>query len=171
MTQERLLRVQFESPAPFCACVHGWTLSSKWEATGQRRIDSHELYYMAGYFDGEGCIQWNNTVSVSISSAYPVPFAVFVRHFGGSVRSKGRPERGMKQAYHWRIHGKAARIFCATMYPFLIEKKAQAILVLKIGETPRSERGPLVKQLRQLKRISYHDAAESLERINETRSD
>lgn len=98
--------------------------------------DSHEIAYMAGLFDGEGCIgayvQKNIPliyVQVEMGNAQGVE--LFHRWFGGSFRPQKRATARTISTWRWTVVNKNARVSLTTLLPFLIVKKDQAELALQ----------------------------------------
>lgn len=93
------------------------------------------LAYLAGFFDGEGCVHIGRTsvspkgityyrMTVSVAQVDPSPLHLFARRFGGNVT------RGSRGAWVWqRVGWQAARVLEALL-PFLRQKGEQARLAL-----------------------------------------
>jgi len=95
--------------------------------------------YLAGFFDGEGCVQVyqrkkNSKYIQVIASAYQTlekPLLLFKRRYGGKVRpNKKRSNR--KQSWTWYAYGKDAFFALSRMLPWLIVKKKKAKLALLV---------------------------------------
>ncbi len=108
-----------------------------------------ELAYAAGLMDGEGSIlccgrgyakKGKNTkkyltVSVSLNNTDPNMIMWLCERFGGSVHLVRYDLPGYKDLYGWRLSGKKMETFVRAIEPYLVTKKAQAILALKFRET------------------------------------
>jgi len=106
-----------------------------------RNTITTEIAYIAGFFDGEGCVrikqanQGGNSyyLIAHITNTNPVILKKVKDLFGGNTRvqEKGRN----KPIYNWYITSSEANDFLKTLQPFLIEKKSQAELGIKFHET------------------------------------
>jgi hypothetical protein len=89
---------------------------------------SHE--YLAGFFDGEGCITLgsNGGLTVSIvNTSLPVLWK-FEESFLGTISE--RKQKVNKKQYQWRAYGENAKEFLECMLPHLIDKKDQVTTAL-----------------------------------------
>lgn len=94
--------------------------------------------YIAGYFDGEGCVRMclsktgSGGIHVFITNTYK-PFLIYLKDVYGGNTSLRTPENERhKQCYQWRLSNKKdALIFLNDILPFLNEKKEQAELAIK----------------------------------------
>ncbi len=107
--------------------------------------------YIAGFFDGEGCISSNLTyttgkyekypwvsVRISISNTARDVLEAIRDKYGGSVCSKGGGKN--KNCFHLRICGKDKMYkFLIAIYPYCIIKKEQISIALEFIESLRSE--------------------------------
>ena len=85
-----------------------------------------ERAYLAGFFDGEGCVESNGT-TVGISNTFPDVLYRFQRAFGGHVGPKTDNRTSRSRAvWRWAISGADARHVLYVMIPSLTEKRAQA---------------------------------------------
>lgn len=91
--------------------------------------------YLAGLFDSEGNIEITNTFSLRIRLAntfYKV-LSIIHKQCGGYIHvNKVQPHKNWKVGYSLALSGTAARSFLKGVLPFLIIKKQQAIIGLKI---------------------------------------
>lgn len=106
-----------------------------------------DLAYLAGLFDGEGCIhiarnkrpdcpkgvQYQLVAKVSMASEYLCH--LYQMSFGGRVHRDKKYKDYHKQMWTWVVASREAQSFLSTISPYLIEKKAQAILGLKFQAT------------------------------------
>lgn len=91
-----------------------------------------KIAYIAGFFDGEGCIRIKQA-SQKGNSYYVIAHITNTNHsilteieylFGGKVRKQ---ERGVnKTVYNWSLSSSEAVDFIKTLSPFLKEKLEQA---------------------------------------------
>ena len=101
-----------------------------------------ELSYLAGLFDGEGCISVvreirRNKEKVKLAAEVGMteiaPLYIFNRVFGGSIITRAPRKSGHKEIYRWRVQGTKAQLFLKSMEPYLIVKKEKAILGLSLA--------------------------------------
>ena len=126
------------------------------------------LDYVAGFLDGEGCIQLvktTQTISVEISQASrPVLDNICELTGIGGVYLKKKYNPEHKQMYHWVATGITAIEFLENIIEKLIVKKEQALLVIankhlfqrhrkKLSDETKAGRERLRLQLKELKRI------------------
>ncbi len=104
---------------------------------GDRRMPSLiSLEYIAGLFDGEGCIYASRAkyyaLCVSMGNTYKPILDKMVVMFGGMVRTKRNYSKNVQPCYEWILNG-AFQIFefLTTIRPFLIIKEPQAWLALE----------------------------------------
>ena len=91
--------------------------------------------YVAGWFDGEGCIhvsedKYTSTLHVIVGQAYRPILEEVLLKYGGHI-SKERSRENHKTIWQWSCKSKLAEAFLADIYPFLHEKKKQAWLALE----------------------------------------
>lgn len=103
----------------------------------------HTLAYLAGLFDGEGCITSYGgkrqdrssfsapAVSVQISNSNLDVLILAQNTFGGKIYSKCIKNPKYKPQWTWIVRGKEAERFLSDLLPHLIIKRTQA----KIGLT------------------------------------
>lgn len=102
-----------------------------------KNLTTTELSYIAGFFDGEGCIflkksikgkNYSYSLQIRVSATY-VPTLEFVRDaFGGTVHLEKKYATHHKQSYGWGLVGKDAHRFLVAIIPYLREKRDQALL-------------------------------------------
>jgi len=101
--------------------------------------------YLAGYFDGEGCISVNYSykperfnslataysISVGITNTYKPIIEAIHREYSGWIGTNGNHRvPGNRMAYMWKATGNYAGRFLTEIEPFLIEKRPRAIAAL-----------------------------------------
>lgn len=105
---------------------------------GNVELPAIDAHYAAGLFDGEGSItltrktgRKSRELSVSMSSTDRFLLEFMSKLFGGNIYDIGKRSERQKPIFHWFLKGHSAAQFCATMHPFLRErrKKARARLV------------------------------------------
>lgn len=70
---------------------------------------------------------------MSVSAVVPAAVALLREVYGGTLRRKPPDSRfkDPRQMYEWAVHGPGARRLVADLAPLLIEKAAQARLILE----------------------------------------
>ena len=107
--------------------------------------------YLAGFFDGEGCIclaRRTDTylprfmLTIEVGQVDPRPLELFKSLFGGIIR-RIEPSGRRKKIFHdWRIHGKEAIKCLKILLPYLVVKQEKADLVIRFWSMPwRGKRG------------------------------
>lgn len=96
-------------------------------------VDPAELAYLAGFFDGEGCItvvrrsRGNMTLAVRTSQVNPAPLYRFARAFGGEVQPiKGTLQPNRRQAFQWGRYSQNASDVLEALLPYLQVKRGEA---------------------------------------------
>lgn len=90
-----------------------------------------EYAYIAGFFDGEGCIYAHpeaTYLQIEIAQVDRRPLDFVQERYEGRIRlnkTNGRP------IYKWMCPAKTSEKFLMDLLPFLIVKKEQAILALE----------------------------------------
>ena len=127
------------------------------ETTGLKPTD---LAYMAGFFDGEGCVLPD---AIQVDNTCPHPLELFRDTWGGKIILKKKQNGVARTQYRWVSYGETARTAARDMLPYLKEKKSQAEIFLTMLEYPKASapREYCVRQLKFLKRIDYDDYARS----------
>jgi hypothetical protein len=105
---------------------------------------SARLSYLAGFFDGEGCIaivkgknhlgnvQYSLRVIVSNTNEYVLH--LYKLSFGGSIQKRKYEKPEWRDCYAWALSSTRAYDFLKCVYPYLILKKAQADLAFEFQE-------------------------------------
>src|SRR3990167_2007741 len=91
------------------------------------------LEYLAGFFDGEGCvnISKNHQLTVTAAQNDTEVLEILKAHFGGSVTVVNRCGR-------WTLWGEAMKPMLLAILPFLIVKKAQVQVAIAFIDTHRA---------------------------------
>lgn len=96
--------------------------------------------YLAGFFDGEGCIYLGTTTASGTSKKYPHLIVTLSQsgdggktlllniqnHYGGRFSKSKKYKDSHKDAYQLRWTGKKAILFLDQIPPFLVIKKEKA---------------------------------------------
>lgn len=100
--------------------------------------------YIAGFFDGEGSITVTKDLAlqVVVSQSSELVLTAIARYFGCGSVCKHKPRRGHKVCYSLRWCGKNAEKVLVALSEFLVVKKAQAELGIKLSSLigPRGSR-------------------------------
>jgi len=106
--------------------------------------DRETLAYLAGIFDGEGCITSYGTprkdhttysapsVSVQVSNNDLEVLVFSQRRLGGKIYSKGVRKPGYKPQWSWFLRGKEAENCLLELLPYLRIKQSQARIGLRM---------------------------------------
>src|SRR5438128_610319 len=141
---------------------------------------NERLAYLAGIFDGEGCVGlWNQrpkgkaaSVTLQLRINMITPFAVQLLYetFGGALFAN-KPRAGKRrQTFTWVVYSRKAEACLRALLPYLREKLEQTEIALAFVElrSRRSvgngrgltaeevvERNAVVQKLKDLKRAEY----------------
>jgi hypothetical protein len=118
-----------------------------------------KVIYIAGFFDGEGCIVINVNqtgyayVQCIIGQRNPEPLELIKEVFGGgAVRKVTAGKNG--QHHSLNVNGYKAYTMLAELLPYLIVKRSQAELAIQFRIADEEERAEIKTNLRLLKRVS-----------------
>lgn len=106
-------------------------------------LDSCQLAYIAGFFDGEGCIFPHipdGAIHLNISNTKPQTLYEIQKRLGGKIRHYRRTDRPEeKTVYQWGVYNqKGCLNVLKRLYPYLILKKEQAGIAIELlGGIPR----------------------------------
>lgn len=92
------------------------------------------LAYVAGLFDGEGCVNFTKCRTIKIPRVCITNTNLEVleslqKSFGGFIQQGSRPQNNWKQSYHWTISNSKACEFLTKIYAWVRIKKEQIWLV------------------------------------------
>ena len=122
-------------------------------------LNDLEIAYIAGLFDGEGCITIHKgsriypnqfgygknvryTLNCIISNTDKTVLEKFKEKTGlGIVYTRKDTAKGRRQSYQWILASNQAEQFLIALLPYLQIKKAQAIVALQFQEFIHSQRG------------------------------
>lgn len=115
-----------------------------------------DLAYIAGFFDGEGCISIKRCLckerkvaryqlEVTVGSTDEWACRRLLLMFGGNIRQTKQQNKNWKPFWVWRASSKTAGDFLKAIMPYLHLKQDRAILALKfqIARTEKQDRRPL----------------------------
>lgn len=114
------------------------------------RVTSVEgVSYIAGFFDGEGCIGISKSgksgqmiLRTSLVNTNDIVLRVIQATYGGSIHVQ-QHQSNWKPAYNWSVAGRQAREFLKDIGPFLVMKRPQYEVALRFFSTfdlPKSEK-------------------------------
>lgn len=113
--------------------------------------------YFAGFLDGEGCFMLNGSPRIAVSNTYFRVLRMLRSTFGGRIRTMSSKNPNARPCFQWYVSGRDAQWVLTCVYPYLVEKRAQAELLARWADyPPRSAlRAALKTSLKTLKRIPY----------------
>ena len=159
------LRVQLsKTPWPdlkfFSSNGRSYSLPLRAESRDLKRLPSEPvLEYLAGFFDGDGCVSCQSKLSgcsLSIGQSFDqaAVLMLFYKTFGGSITRLGNGLGLRKPCLQWVACGQSARKAAQFLVPHSITKQKQLLLAAQWPET-KSAREDCKAELRALK---DHDA-------------
>jgi len=120
-----------------------------------KRLD--DMIYLAGFFDGEGCIhirmqsKFIFSLRVCVSQKQEEVLEDFKTIFSGGFISGGRKlSSGKKSSYRFETINKYAAEMLMELLPFLRKKKKQAELAVLFYESSLLDKRELTKKINQL---------------------
>ena len=104
--------------------------------------------YLAGFLDGDGCITIttkNQRRTYCIEVRYSQTNGPFLQHLRdlvgiGSVYQTSKPKGNHSARFQWVFASGKAEEFLRAIFPFLVLKKDQAEIALKLAELMRQQR-------------------------------
>ncbi len=97
-----------------------------------------ELAYLAGFFDGEGCVTVGRGKSPGVMSLFikvgqvnPAPLERFRQRFGGAIHPLSR-YGNQRQAYQWTLSTKKAQAALEQLLPYLQVKQDEARMAIAL---------------------------------------
>lgn len=138
--------------------------------------DSELLAYLAGFFDGEGCIMITkrNTrnryyLRLHCCNTHEEPLLLFARLFGGTVQKRRPFGASNLPSFYWQASYRYAQKALIALTPYLIVKKTRAELALEFCTIkPRVKSPTLTDDILAQKKIG--DDIRLLNRTWNTRS-
>jgi hypothetical protein len=111
-----------------------------------------QVAYLAGFFDGEGCISVARTDSggtysliVTVSQMDGRDLEPFAERWGGKI-VEHRRERPRKTYYQWGVGGSRALKCLQDLLPYLRGKREEALVAIKWPRWGRTGRGHTVSE-------------------------
>ena len=114
------------------------------------KIEKETKYYLAGLFDGEGCIgihrvfsdKYGHTFALRavVAMTVDIGIKIFQKYYGGtiSIREKHKENDKWSDVYYWEVRSQQAENFIRSIYPLLKVKKRQAKLALEYRKLYKS---------------------------------
>lgn len=111
-------------------------------------MSKEDLAYIAGLFDGEGCISIDGELKLRVCIMNTNSDIIYwVKEiFGGHTYLKPKNQAQNKDNYEWKVTGNKAVKVIRTLFPYLRIKKEEAIIALRFGKTLK----PLGQQYRPI---------------------
>lgn len=93
-----------------------------------------DLAYMAGFFDGEGCVSYGSkTPAVSLSQTVEAPLLMFVKYFGGKIHVGSRITTGGLTMFVYRRGSREDRLaLLSALYPYCSSKREKMKKALEL---------------------------------------
>lgn len=120
------------------------------------------LAYIAGLFDGEGCVHiailrpknrsLQHQLRTTISNSNPEPLRIVQGLFGGIIQYT-LPYENHRQVYSWHGASRCALYFLESIYQYLIIKKEEARLGIEFQRNKKWERPLSREQLNWRERL------------------
>ena len=125
--------------------------------------------YLAGYFDGEGCVYITSKISrhrleVSITSTDVAPLKLLKDIYGGFLCSRG-PRDGNKNQWNWQLRDQRAGKFIEDILPYSIIKAPQLHLGLEYLDRAHNPGKRKITPEQWEERASYKLAMKELKSI------
>lgn len=119
------------------------------KGSSQAVVSADELAYIAGLFDGEGCVtfarcrKWHYVTSLVTNTDRDI-LEYLQGLFGGNISRLSLRKPGWKQGWSWRLTGSEAVEFLAAIQPWLKIKDRQATVAFAWNAVrPGPGRGPI----------------------------
>lgn len=124
-----------------------------------RRLTERVKAYIAGLFDGEGCVRYHaGSVRVSITSCYPHHLRDIQSVTGfGKMRRRRKKSPDHKTCYELSMDGNDGVEFLRMILNYLKEKRYQAEIAIDLKRYPKSSltHQSLLRELKRAKKVDY----------------
>ena len=119
--------------------------------TTRGKVSSLTIQYIAGFFDGEGCVniyqmkkgvkkdRIGYELSASVHNTNVKIIDILKNQFGGYVNKRVRNNNRWKTAYDWKLSSSKAYEFLKQIEPHLILKKEQARIAIEFQNLKKSK--------------------------------
>jgi hypothetical protein len=112
--------------------------------------------WLAGYLDGEGSFLWGTGIRVAITNTHAPTLRRLARQYGGAVSQVADRTEQHRTQFQWNVYGDNAEAVVRRALPHLLEKAAQAAIVLRMRATkPGRARNRLKARLTAAKHKDY----------------
>ena len=158
---EDLRQLLYKAPWPRLKCFSANGRTYNLPLRAESRVPSHRpakarLEYLAGFFDGDGCVGCMTNLSgcmLTVAQSYDQAeiLMLFREAFGGSI---GRESGGMglaKPSLHWQLYGDSARRAARLLAPSSITKQKQLLIAARWPKTKSPGREDRKAELHALK--------------------
>lgn len=111
------------------------------------KINSIVLSYLAGFFDGEGCVSIfhnknqssfqrnpNHSLAVSVNNTNPVVLILLKKHFGGNITLIKRKKKEWRDIFQWHLSCDKAKGFLKAIKPYVKVKEKQVDTGIRFQE-------------------------------------
>ena len=101
--------------------------------------------YAAGFFDGEGCINFSSDrygkpfIRILVVNTDVSVLELFKDRWQGNITANKRHKDNWKQSYTWRLSHAKAYDFIREIQPFLVVKKRQSQFALDFSQLTPSK--------------------------------
>ena len=100
-----------------------------------------DIKYIAGFFDGDGCIHASNSGLRAVLTNVNLEILERIRDQFEFGHIKSRTRENRQVLYQLVFWSREAKFFIEQMYPYLIIKKSQADLAFEFQNTYRERKG------------------------------
>ena len=144
-------------PTSFEAFGAAHPLPLRWQPPPAQARDALQVTYLAGFFDGDGCVACHGLSGTQMRVSQSLQNAGilirFIEAFGGSIALQGKGLGFSQPVLRWCATGETARNAAKVLYPYSAVKTPQLALALAWPSCP-TERRRHVKELATLKQRS-----------------
>jgi len=134
----------------------------------QFKVRAEDLAWMAGFFDGEGSIGISHPdpvgrpgtfgLQVRVSQIVKEPLIVLSAVWGGAIGIRDNGGFGSRRIFQWSLTGPRAGEFLRALLPYLVVKKADALLALEFLAVRPPRSGARLTEAEISKRLALRDA-------------
>ncbi|CAJ1440089.1 unnamed protein product [Effrenium voratum] len=149
-------KLEWPRPTSFEALGATHPLPFRWQPPPARAPDALQVTYLAGFFDGDGCVTSNGQSGTQMRVSQSVHNAgillQFIEAFGGSILLQSKGQGFNQPVLLWCASGESARNAAKAMHPCSAVKTAELALALVWPSCPK-ERHQSVMELAALKQM------------------
>ncbi len=135
----------------------------------ENKISTEKAAYIAGHFDGEGCLmmRFDGNVykpEVSVANAYLPVLEMYQSLFSGTIKKHSVTVN--KPVWSWRLFQYNSIIFfLRTIAPFSMEKREQILVLLEYAEVRVSKKKGKLDEATKLLSKECHEKLKLLKKI------